>query len=374
MAIPYIDRQIFLALVPYLPSVIIVLLIEHIAIAKSFGTINNYVIDPNQELIAISQASLPAVIIHAVCDLIVGPRTLKQFWQVSPVEFLIFCIGVIVTIFSNIENGIYVSMLASCTLLLSRIAKAQGQFLGRIKIHQIQLISDNNIYSTNDNIDIPFNHSDGTNPMINPILPGNGIFIYRMYESFLFPNATYYMEKMISQIFREIKAGKTIPYNNLGEQPWNLKTSRHPEKEQHPNDNRPRLHAIILDFTGVSYIDITTIQNLVDVRQQLDNYANWKVNWHFVGLSNSWIKRALISRGFGSSDNARTVFSVVNIHNHDDDNNITNIVQFEDYTSTNLLSNTNTMLVPILDIDRPLFHIDIDEAYTAAVASLSIRQ
>ncbi|CAF2677934.1 unnamed protein product [Rotaria sp. Silwood2] len=373
MAIPYIDRQIFLALVPYLPSVIIVLLIEHIAIAKSFGTINNYVIDPNQELIAvatgsfsrtaikskagvrtpfagISQASLAAVIIHAVCDLIVGPRTLKQFWQISPVEFLIFWIGVIVTIFSNIENGIYVSMLASCTLLLSRIAKAQGQFLGRIKIHQIQLISDNNIYSTKDNIYIPFDHSDGTNPMINPILPGNGIFIYRMYESFLFPNATNYMEKMISQIFRETKAGKTIPYNNLGEQPWNLKTSRHPEKEQHPNDNRPRLHAIILDFTGVSYIDITAIQNLVDVRQQLDNYANWKVNWHFVGLSNSWIKRALISRGFGSSDNARH------------------------YTSTNLLSNTNTMLVPILDIDRPLFHIDIDEAYTAAVASLSIRQ
>jgi hypothetical protein len=32
------------------------------------------------------------------------------------------------------------------------------------------------------------------------------------------------------------------------------------------------------------------------------------------------------------------------------------------------------MLVPILDIDRPLFHADIDEAYEAAVASLSIRQ
>ncbi|CAF4407907.1 unnamed protein product [Rotaria sp. Silwood2] len=57
MAIPYIDRQIFLALVPYLPSVIIVLLIEHIAIAKSFGTINNYVIDPNQELIAVATGS-----------------------------------------------------------------------------------------------------------------------------------------------------------------------------------------------------------------------------------------------------------------------------------------------------------------------------
>ncbi|CAF1072294.1 unnamed protein product [Didymodactylos carnosus] len=436
MAVPYIDREIFLALVPYLPSTVIVLLIEHIAIAKSFGRINNYVIDPNQELIAIgitnisgpffgaypatgsfsrtaiksksgvrtplaglvtgiviilaiyvltpmffwiSQASLAAVIIHAVGDIIVGPRTLKQFWQVSPIEFVIFWIGVIVTIFSNIENGIYASILTSAVLLLYRIAKAQGQFLGRIRIYQIKLTSDNNVRSTRRNIYIPLNHCDGTNPMINPVSPGNGIFIYRIYESFLYPNAANYMEKMVEQIFRETRGGKTIPYSNLGEQPWNLQTGRHPEKEHHPDDNRPRLHAIILDFTGVPHIDITALQNLVDIHRQLDNYADWKVSWHFVGLSNSWIKRALISHGFGSSDHARTVFSVTNVHsnlNHedDDDDNERNNAQLQDYSSTDLSSSTNTVLVPILDIDRPLFHADLDEAYNAAVASLSGRQ
>ena len=433
MAVPHIDSKISSALLSYLPSTVIVLLIEHIAIAKSFGRINNYVIDPNQELIAIgitnifgpffgaypatgsfsrtaikskagvrtpmaglvsglviilaiyvltpmffwiSQASLAAVIIHAVGDLIVGPHTLKQFWQVSPIEFFIFWIGVIVTIFSSIENGVYVTIASSGALLLYRIAKAQGQFVGRVQIHQYILTSDNNVRSTTRNIYVPLDHSDGTNPMIIPISPGNGIFIYRIHESFLYPNAAHYTERMANQIFRETKTGKTSFYRNLGEQPWNLETSRHPEKDRHPDDSRPRLHALILDFTGVPHLDITGLQNLVDIRRQLDNYADWKVNWHFVGISNPWIKRALVSAGFGSSDNGRTVFSVANVHT-DLDREINHeqiSFRIEDYQASNLSSATNTMLVPILDSDRPLFHADLDEAYEAAVVGLSTRQ
>lgn len=434
IAVPYIDRNIFLALLPYIPSAIVVLLIEHIAIAKSFGRINNYAINPNQELIAIgvtnifgpffgsypstgsfsrtaikskagvrtpladvataiviilaiyvltpvffwiSQASLAAVIIHAVGDVIVTPRTLKRFWQVSPIEFFIFQIGVIVTLFSNIENGIYASVSISAALLLYRIAKAQGEFLGRIRIHQIRLASDNSVGSIRRNIYIPLSHSDGTNPTINLVSPGNGIFIYRIYESFLYPNAANYMKKMVHQIFLETRSGKTTAYSNLGEQPWNLQTGRHPEREHHLNDTRPRLHALILDFTGVPHIDVTALQNLVDIRQQLDNYADWKVDWHFVCLSNSWIKRALISCNFGSSDHRHTVFSVTNLNsdlNHEDDDTDDDNERSNIQSSTSLSLGTNAVVVPIIDVDRPLFHVDLDEAYNAALASLAVRQ
>jgi sodium-independent sulfate anion transporter 11 len=426
MAVPYINGEIFSQLVSFLPSAAIVLLIEHIAIAKSFGRINNYTIDPNQELIAIgitnmfgpffgaypatgsfsrtaikskagvrtpfagvfsgiviilaiyaltpvffwiSQASLAAVIIHAVCDLIVGPRTLKQFWQVSPFEFFIFWAGVIVTIFTNIENGVYVTIATSGALLLYRIAKARGQFVGRVQIHQVILNSDNSLRSTTRNIYIPLDHSDGTNPMVIPISPGNGIFIYRIHEGFLYPNAAHFTETMVNQIFRETKTGRAKICTNLGQQPWNLKTSRHPEKDLRLDDDRPRLHALILDFTAVPHIDVTGVQNLVDVRRQLDTYADWKVNWHFVGLSNPWIKRALISAGFGSSEHDRTVFSVADVPNDPDQQN-----DIEEHQSNNPLSSTNTNLVPILDIGRPFFHTDLDEAYESATISLSTRQ
>lgn len=415
MAVPYMDRKLLVALASYLPSTTIVLLIEHVAIAKSFGRINNYIIDPNQEFIAIgitnifgpffgaypatgsfsrtaikskagvrtpiaglvsgvviilgiyaltsiffwiSQASLAAVIIHAVCDLIVGPRTLKRFWQVSPIEFFIFWIGVIATVFSTIELGIYITVIASGALLLFRIAKARGQFVGRVQIQQVKFSSDNHGHVSTRNIYVPINHSDGSNPTILPASPGNGIFIYRLNESFLYPNANYYMERMIEQVFRETKAGRINAYGSLGEQPWNLKTSRHPEKDLRENDRRPCLHSLILDFTGVAHLDITGLQTLVDVRRQLDRYADAKVNWHFVGLSNPWIKRALISAGFGSSDQGRTVFSVANVHanlDHGDEN-------------------SDVILVPILDIQRPLFHADLDDAYAAAIASLPQQQ
>ncbi|CAF1462373.1 unnamed protein product [Rotaria sordida] len=411
MGVPYIDRTLLSVFASYLPSTVIVLLIEHIAIAKSFGRINNYVIDPNQELVAIgvtnifgpffgaypatgsfsrtaikskagvrtplaglisgvliilgiyalpsmfywiSQASLAAVIIHAVGDLIVGPKTLKQFWQASPIEFFIFCIGVIVTIFSSIEIGIYVAVISSGALLLFRIAKARGQFVGRVQVEQIKLSVDNYIRLTTRHIYVPLDHSDGSNPTIIPISPGNGIFIYRLNESFLYPNANHYIEPMVEQIFRETKPGKSNLYGSLGEQPWNLKTSRHPERDQQKDDQRPCLHALILDFSGVAHLDITGLQNLVDVRRQLDRYADKKVNWHFVGLSRPWLKRALISAGFGSSEQGHTVFSVANVHGNIDNGE----------------NNQDSVLVPILDINRPLFHADLDEAYEAAVASL----
>ena len=136
---------------------------EHIAISKSFGRVNNYVISPSQELIAIGvtnligpffgaypatgsfsrtaikskagvrtplagvitalvvllaiyalppvffyipNASLAAVIIHAVGDLVTPPKSVFQWWQVDPPEVIIFFAGVIGSVFGSIEIGI----------------------------------------------------------------------------------------------------------------------------------------------------------------------------------------------------------------------------------------------------------------------------
>ena len=62
----------------------------------------------------------------------------------------------------------------------------------------------------------------------------------------------------------------------------------------------PTLKAIILDFSSVNNVDITSVQHLIDVRNQLDRYASpEKVDWHFACITNRWTKRALSSAGFG---------------------------------------------------------------------------
>lgn len=167
----------------------------------------------------IPNSSLSAVIIHAVGDLITPPNTVYKFWLVSPLEVVIFFAGVLVTIFSSIENGIYVTVAVSAAVMLFRIAKAKGHFLGRVKIHSVagdQLLSGEDTSprasseglvkevsavgvrrgsgkalgrslegNSTRNVFLPVDHQDGSNPGIEVVSPYPGVFIYRFSEGML---------------------------------------------------------------------------------------------------------------------------------------------------------------------------------------------
>ena len=288
-AVPVVNKTIIKAFASQLPAAVIVLLIEHIAISKSFGRVNNYQIDPSQEMVAIGvanllgpflgaypvtgsfsrtainskagvrspfggaiaavvvllaiyaltavfyyipSASLSAVIIHAVGDLITPPNTVYQFWKISPIEVFIFFAGVIVTVFSSIENGIYTTICASAALLLYRVVKAKGRFLGRVKVHSVvgdHLLDDggkvggaNKGFPSGDpngtvrNVFLPIEHHDGSNPQVDVETPYPGIFIYRFSEGFNYPNANHYLDHMVEVIFKETRRTNPNSYPKLG--------------------------------------------------------------------------------------------------------------------------------------------------------------
>lgn len=177
-----------------IPVSTIILLLEHIAISKSFGRINDYKVVPDQELVAIGvnnligtffnaypstgsfsrsalkakcgvrtplagiftgavvllalycltdtffyipKSTLCAVIIHAVSDLFPSWRATWNLWEVSPLDGGIFIIAVIITVFSSIENGVYFAIAASAAVLLFRVAHPKGHFLGKIRVAEI---------------------------------------------------------------------------------------------------------------------------------------------------------------------------------------------------------------------------------------------
>lgn len=254
------------------------------AISKSFGRINNYQINPSQELIAIGvtnifgpffgaypatgsfsrtaiksksgvrtpfagvvtgvvvllaiylltsvfffipSASLSAVIIHAVGDLITPPNTVYKFWCISPLEVIIFFAGVITTVFTSIENGIYVTIALSAGVMLFRLAKARGHFLGKVEVRSVV---GGSIYSLDDssstrgnegtiyevskeigkggsrrrstsrsrarNVYLPLDHKDGSNPNTKVVSPYPGIFIYRFSEGMLRHHPLPYSNKL----------------------------------------------------------------------------------------------------------------------------------------------------------------------------------
>lgn len=270
-----------------LPASVIVLLIEHIAIAKSFGRVNNYTIDPSQEMVAIGvtnllgpflgaypatgsfsrtaikskagvrtpfagvitalvvllaiyalkavffyipNASLSAVIIHAVGDLITAPNTVYQFWRVSPLEVVIFFAGVIVTVFSSIENGIYTTIAVSAAMLLFRVLYARGRFLGKVKVHSVVgdhvaggegKYSDGGLESRDPekstrNIFLPLDNGDGSNPDIQPESPYPGIFIYRFSEGYNYPNANHYLDHLVHTVFQQTRRTNPNSWAKLG--------------------------------------------------------------------------------------------------------------------------------------------------------------
>ncbi|KAH8431740.1 SLC26/SulP family anion transporter [Aspergillus melleus] len=371
-SVPVVNAKIIKTFASQLPASVIVLLIEHIAISKSFGRVNNYTIDPSQELVAIGvsnllgpflggypatgsfsrtaikskagvrtplagiitavvvllaiyalpamffyipKASLSGVIIHAVGDLITPPNTVYQFWRVSPLDAIIFFIGVIVTIFSTIEIGIYCTVSIAAAVLLFRVAKARGQFLGRVTIHSVvgdHLLQGDGKYgspnapnaSAHDDVSqrsifLPINHTDGSNPEIEVEQPYPGIFIYRFSEGFNYPNANHYTDYLVQTIFRQTRRTNPFAYGSPGDRPWNNPGPRKGKSEP-DRSHLPTLRAVILDFSSVNNVDVTSVQNLIDVRNQLDLYASpQSVQWHFAHINNRWTKRALAAAGFG---------------------------------------------------------------------------
>nr|OQO17253.1 hypothetical protein B0A51_14696 [Rachicladosporium sp. CCFEE 5018] len=366
---PVLNSNIIGLFTSEIPASVIVLLIEHISIAKSFGRVNNYTIDPSQEMIAIGvtnilgpflggypatgsfsrtaikakagvrtpfagvitavivllalyalpvvffyipQAALSAVIIHAVGDLITPPNAVYQFWKISPLEVIIFFAGVIVTVFTSIEIGIYVTVASSFAVFVFRTFKAKGRFLGRVQIHSVvgdlpqnETKNSNQPRPNNDpdkstrNVWIPIDHEDGTNPGLDIEHPYPGVFIYRFSEGFNYPNANHYTDHLINVIFKATRRTNANSYGRLGDRPWNDPGPRR-GKPAIVDSHKPTLKAIILDFSSINNIDVTSVQNLIDVRNQLDRYTSPEtVQWHFACINNRWTKRGLVSGGFG---------------------------------------------------------------------------
>jgi sodium-independent sulfate anion transporter 11 len=373
------------------------MLVEHIAISKSFGRVNNYAIDPSQEMVAIGMtnilgpflgaypstgsfsrtaiqskagvrtpaagiitgivvllatylltavffyipsATLAAVIIHAVGDLITPPDTVYQFWRVSPIEVFVFFVGVFVSVFAQIEDGLYATVAISAAILLYRILKARGRFLGKVRVHSVlgdHVIGEDHKkvygeYGTFDsaaeaaarNVFLPLDHGDGSNPEVELESPYPGVFIYRFSEGFNYPNANFSLDYLTEFIFSHTRRSNPETFERAGDRPWSNPGPRKSAKaRQDPEvDRKSRLRAIILDFSSVNNVDITSVQRLIDVRNQLDLYtAPDVVDWHVACINNRWTKRALIAGGFGIPTKTqdglhhrwRSIFSVAEI-------------------------------------------------------------
>ena len=312
-----------------------------------------------------------------------------QFWETSPLEVVIFFAGVLVTIFTTIENGIYVTIATSFGLLLWRQLFTRGALLGKVKIYRATpdtiAHKDDGHYALESNSSareafIPISRKDGSNPLVEIESPYPGILVYRFTEGFTYLNQQAYMDDLVHHAQSLARPTILDRYARLGDRPWNDPGPRRGQQVNH-DDNRPILHAIVLDFSAVNNVDVTSIQGLIDVRAQLDRYAAPEsVEWHFASINNRWTKRALTTAGFGYIDRERfaarahwnPVYSFAPLDTpeaklHDPE------AQDEIHAADGHKGFPSGKVTTIHGQNRPFFHVDVPAAVESAIAGVNTK-
>lgn len=328
--------------------------------------------------------------------MVVSPKQAYRFWRIAPLEALIFLASVIVTIFTTLEDGIYVSVGASLVILLFRIARPRGEFLGRVRLQAIEQGPGGSPTYAARNVYVPLARKN-VNPDIHVEDLPPGVLIYRFEESFTFPNASLLNDRIVDYAKQKTRRGRASQYKKLGDRPWNEGyVPRSMEKILHTNENdhRPLLRAVVYDFSAVSNIDSTGIQSLVDTRQQLDKYADREIEYHFAAVMSPWIKRALVAGGFGTGQPAHRVVEVAsvvpmgNIANAEDPDTHgeeefqrrrrkdieagQDIIQQipdkhpETAHDSSRSHSSDSDVLPVVPTNYPFFHLDLDDAVRSA--------
>lgn len=385
---PSFDVDLVKLVAPELPALLIILIIEHIAIGKSFARLNNYTVVPSQEIISIGAANLlgpflggyPAtgsftgtavlskagvrtplagifnglilllalyaltsvfyyipsaalagLIVHAVSNLVTPPATVFKYWQLAPLDVFIYFTGVFLAMFLNLEVGIYATVGISFLILLLRIARSQGKFLGRARMHEYSSAGESDSrkssgipghakqtvsyqvkqqsaslgygsVNSDREVFLPLDRRDGSNPVVDVSSVYPGVFIYRFAEGCTYLNQALCMDHIAAHITTHTRKTNADEYKRPGDRPWNeppnKKTAKTPGclEEQ----DLPLLRAVICDFSTVNQVDSSAVEGLVDMRTQLDRWAApAAVEWHFSGIRSRWTRRALVAAGFG---------------------------------------------------------------------------
>jgi sodium-independent sulfate anion transporter 11 len=465
--LPPMNGKLFGLVAAELPAIIIILIVEHIAIAKNFGHKHNYTVIPSQEMIAqgaanilspfvggyvctgsfgasavlskaavrtpfsgvfsamvlvlalyaltsvfyyIPNAALAGLIIHSTIDLIKGPKDLYKYYQLSPFELFIWICGVVIAFFTDLEMAIYVTIGLSLAMLLVRMARSPGRFRGSVGVtrivrdgaHYDEPASSSSLVtaqaedahltpqaqraSSTRQIYIPYDSADNHNPNIavEPAYPG--VFIYRFSETFNYINQAYHVGYLTSYITSHTRCSLTNERIRACDRLWcDVPPS---PKLIDESSLKPLLRAIVLDFSTVNILDITSIESLKGLRDTLDRYAAPDtVEWHFAGVNNRWTRKALSFAGFGfpaisspdepgnwcpaytvvagASEKKMEDVEAAHISRDDEDVKMSASLHELDVQPTG--ASEKKGFYPIYGVDRPFFHLDLHDAVDAAV-------
>lgn len=161
--------------------------------------------------------------------MVASPSTLYEFWKISPLDVIVFVVGLAITLSTSIEYGVFTMIALSLAILLFRVFQAQGSFLGQVQIKS--MVSNSNdgssfklseaklkesILDNTRSIFLPLDRKDGSNPNIRLEIPYPGVFIYRLKEGLNYANCAKQLEEMVEVISGSTQRGKQLTFDKPG--------------------------------------------------------------------------------------------------------------------------------------------------------------
>lgn len=251
----------------------------------------------------IPMASLCAIIAHSVTDLIFGPTVWRKFWDLNPVELLVFACAYIISLFTRIDIAVYVPVVLSVLVQLYRSARPGYAVLGRVDLDpelgdmtnekrtKQQEFEDTNAVDTLDHtLFFPQNHPT-LGSYVQPI--DSGIVCFQPQENIVFQNAAFTFDKLFEEIEHTTRRGK-LPAEKMGDRPWN--NTEGVGKSQ----LKPLLHSVVLDLSGVHQMDYSGMEALTDAAVTAERYSGQHVHWYIVTGESMAVRKALLFAGFGN--------------------------------------------------------------------------
>ncbi|KAH6608546.1 glycosyltransferase family 22, partial [Trichoderma cornu-damae] len=359
--------ELIVSIMKELPAVAIIMVIGQIAVTKSMARSHGYSINPSQELVALGainilspfaggylctssfgvsailskagsrtplaglfgaavlfvainyltrvfsytpSAALAGVVVHSLYHTMSRPKTLYKYWQVSPIELLIWLISVAVALMHSLEWSIYSGILLTFILVLTRIARTPGRFLGVARVQQHgeggggagpgeELRNPAGAHASSEQpMYFPLNRETAFNSNVRLAAPYPGVFVYRLSEGFSYINQSYHLDTLFEHITKNTKRMADSVMRKPSERLWNEPPPKASDLKM--LEARPYFRAVVLDFNAVNNVDVTSVQGLIDLRSTIDRYTAPDVaEWHFANVHNHWTRRALAVAGFG---------------------------------------------------------------------------
>ncbi|KAJ5391746.1 hypothetical protein N7509_007236 [Penicillium cosmopolitanum] len=228
----------------------------------------------------IPSATLSAIIIIAVWQIILPFQVFWQYWKTSFADFVGSMIAFWVTLFVDVEIGIACAVGYSIVYVLFQLAFAQVDMVTSENYSQLYPAS--------------------TYSALPAQLPEDTV-VFALRDSVLYPNAARIARQFTEYIYsytsgvHETPSGTTEDYqiaekstNRL----WNDTKARRIEelrKKAGTTNNEesflPHVRTVIIDMTRVTHIDTSGMQALADTRSMLKEWAGADAELAFVGLN-----------------------------------------------------------------------------------------